>query len=270
MSAGSVDAAPLLAHRGGNGAPLVLLHGLGLSWRSWTPILPALEARHDVVALDLPGFGGSPALPRGVRPTPAALTDAVAAELDRLELAAPAIAGNSLGGWLALELAARGRAERVVAIAPSGLESPPERAYVIAMNEFMRLRARVSAPLGRRVTGPLPTRIVVFGGLRTRPWRVSADEGVRELDAFGRSPAFQSTLRCTVGTAVPTSLTRIRVPVRIAFGTLDAMLGAYTAPRFAAAIPDADLVPLPGLGHVPMADDPDLVARTILGFTAPA
>src|SRR5918997_6486687 len=99
-SAGSVDAAPLLAHRGGSGAPLVLLHGLGFSWRSWLPVLAALEARHDVVALDLPGFGGSPALPRGVRPTSTALADAVAAELDRLELAAPAIVGNSLGGWL--------------------------------------------------------------------------------------------------------------------------------------------------------------------------
>ncbi len=260
----------LTQHRGGGGTPLVLLHGVGLSWRSWLPVLGALEARHDVIALDLPGFGASPPLARRTRPTPAALADAVEAELDRLGLDAPALAGNSLGGWIALELARRGRAERVVAIAPSGLEAPPERAYVIALNELMRARARVSAPLGRALTVPLPTRAALFGGLRSRPWRVDADEGARELRAFGRSPGFQATLRWTVGVAAPAGLGRIRVPVRIAFGTLDVMLGAYTAPRFALAIPGADLVALPGLGHVPMNDDPALVARTIVDFTAPA
>jgi pimeloyl-ACP methyl ester carboxylesterase len=68
---------------------------------------------------------------------------------------------------------------------------------------------------------------------------------------------------------VPAGLGEIRCPVRIAYGTLDFMLGGLTAPRFAAAIPDADLVALPGLGHVPMLDDPELVARTILEFTSP-
>jgi pimeloyl-ACP methyl ester carboxylesterase len=159
-------------------------------------------------------------------------------ELDRLGLDAPAIAGNSLGGWLALELARRGRADRVVAIAPSGLEMPAERAYVIAMNEAMRLRARLGAPLGRLATRGAARRAVMLGGLR---W--------------------------TVGARVPTWLREIRVPVRLAFGTADLMLGAYTTPRFALAIPDAELVPLPHLGHVPMNDDPDLVAQTILELT---
>jgi pimeloyl-ACP methyl ester carboxylesterase len=100
--------ATLTQYRGGGGRPLVLLHGLGLSWRSWRPVLPALEARHDVTALDLPGFGASAPLDRGVRPTPRALADAVAGELDRLGLDAPIVVGNSLGGWIALELARAG------------------------------------------------------------------------------------------------------------------------------------------------------------------
>lgn len=235
-----MDATPpvLTQHRGGSGPPLVLLHGLGLSWRWWRPVLGALERRHEVVALDLPGFGASPPL-RDARPTPARLADAVERELDSLGLDAPALVGNSLGGWLALELARRGRAARVVAIAPSGLELPPERAYVIALNELMRLRARVGAR-----------------------------EAAREVRTFGRSPGFQATLAWTVGASVPGFLAEVRVPVRIAFGTHDVMLGAFTAPRFAAAIPGAELVPLPGLGHVPMHDDPARVARTILTFTA--
>jgi pimeloyl-ACP methyl ester carboxylesterase len=248
----------------------VLLHGLGLTWRSWKPVLPALERRHEVFALDLPGFGDAPPLPRDVRPTPASFATALARELDALGLTQPALAGNSLGGWFALELAVRGRAARVVAISPAGLESPPERAFVIAMNELMRIRAKAMAPLGRVATTPPALRSVLFGGLRSRPWLVPPEDGADELSSFGRARGFQRTLAWTEGARAPAALGRIAVPVRIAFGTSDLMLGAYTAPRFATMIPGAELVPLPGLGHVPMADDPEAVAGTILEFTAPA
>jgi pimeloyl-ACP methyl ester carboxylesterase len=260
----------LTRHRGGSGPPLVLVHGLGLSWRSWQPVFDALEFRHDVVAIDLPGFGESPPLPDGAAPTPTRLADAVESELDRLSLRAPAVVGNSLGGWVALELARRGRAARAVAISPSGLESPPKRALVIALNELMRLRARFGAPLGRWLTAPALARVMLFGGLRSQPWRLSPGAAVRDLHDFGYSPGFQSTVRSTIATSAPMWLGEIRVPVRVAYGTLDLMLGVFTAPRFAAAIPGAELVPLPAVGHVPMLDDPELVARTILDFTAHA
>jgi pimeloyl-ACP methyl ester carboxylesterase len=259
---------PLALERGGSGPPLLLVHGLGLSRRSWWPVREALEQRHEVVAVDLPGFGDSPPLPDSEAPTPARLADLLEHEISHLDLGVPAAVGNSLGGWLVLELARRGRVARAVAIAPSGLETPPERAYVIALNELMRARARVSAPLGRRLTASWSMRTILFGALRSRPWRVPADAGERELEDFGCSPGFQPTLRSSVGMRVPEGLTTIKAPVRIAYGTADLMLGALTAPRFAAAIPGAELVPLPGLGHVPMLDDPELVARTILEFTS--
>jgi pimeloyl-ACP methyl ester carboxylesterase len=259
----------LTRHRGGSGQPLVLVHGLGLSWRSWQPVVDALEGRHDVVAIDLPGFGASPPLPDGA-PTPTRLADAVESELDRLGLDAPALVGNSLGGWVALELARRGRAARGVVISPSGLESPPERAIVIALNEQMRLRARFGAPLGKWLTATPLARVMLFGGLRGQPWRLSPDAAARDLHDFAYSPGFQSTLGSTVATRAPMWLGEIQVPVRVAYGTLDLMLGVFTAPRFAAAIPRAELVPLPAVGHVPMLDDPELVARTILDFTAHA
>jgi pimeloyl-ACP methyl ester carboxylesterase len=265
---GRADAPALTRHRGGSGPPLVLVHGLGLSWRSWEPVLDALEVRHDVVSIDLPGFGESPPLPDDAAPTPTRLADAVESELDRLGLVSPAVVGNSLGGWVALELARRGRAARAVVISPSGLESPPERALVIALNEMMRLRALFGAPLGRWLTAPALARVMLFGGLRSRPWRLSPDAAALDLRDFGYSPGFQSTLSSTIATRAPLWLGEIRVPVRVAYGTLDLMLGVFTAPRFAAAIPGAELMPLPGVGHVPMLDDPDLVARTILDFTA--
>jgi pimeloyl-ACP methyl ester carboxylesterase len=260
-------AAPLALERGGNGPPLVLVHGLGLSRRSWRPVRESLEQRHEVVAVDLPGFGDSPPLPDGDAPTPTRLADILEHHIGRLGLAAGAVVGNSLGGWVALELARRGCASCAVAIAPSGLETPPERMYVIALNELMRTRARLSVPFGRRLTASPIARTVLFGGLRSRPWRVPPLAGERELSEFGCSPGFQPTLRASVGTRVPARLDEIHAPVCIAYGTLDLMLGALTAPRFAAAIAGAKLVPLPGLGHVPMLDNPELVARTILDFT---
>jgi pimeloyl-ACP methyl ester carboxylesterase len=259
--------ASLAFDRGGAGPPLVLVHGLGLDRRCWLPVRESLEQHHDVVAVDLPGFGESRALRKGDAPSPARLAEVLEHEFDQLGLVAPAVVGNSLGGWVALELARRGRAGCVVAIAPSGLETPVERGYIIALNELMRARARLSAPFARRLSATSVARTVLFGGLRSRPWRVPTPEGERDLHEFGRSPGFQSALRAGIGTRLPTGLTGINVPIRIAYGTFDFMLGALTAPRFAAAIPGAELVPLLGLGHVPMLDDPDLVARTILDFT---
>jgi pimeloyl-ACP methyl ester carboxylesterase len=119
----------VIGHRGGGGEPLLLLHGLGLTWRSWTPVLAELERAHEVVVMDLPGFGDAPRL--RARPTVAALADTVAAELDRAGFAEVHAAGNSLGGWVAFELARRGRARSVVALSPAGMETLPERGYVI-------------------------------------------------------------------------------------------------------------------------------------------
>jgi pimeloyl-ACP methyl ester carboxylesterase len=258
----------LLQHRAGSGPQLVLLPGLGLSWHCWRPVLGALEVHHDVAAFDLPGFGAAPPLPRDVSPTPAALADAVAGELERLGSVRPALVGNSLGGWVALELARRGRASRVVAIAPNGLELPHERAYVTALNQAMRMRAKLGARIGRREMSLPPVQTALFSGLHARPWRVDAQDGIQELRSFAGSRGFQPTL----GSIAPRSasgLSRIDVPVRIVFGTRDVMLGSFVSPRFAALIPQADLVALPGVGHVPMADDPRLVAQAILDFTAP-
>jgi pimeloyl-ACP methyl ester carboxylesterase len=253
-------------HRAGAGEPLVLLHGLGLTWRCWRPVLPALERVHEVLALDLPGFGDAAALPR--RPTVDALCDAVEEELDRAGLGEAHVAGNSLGGWIALELARRGRARSVVALAPAGLELPAERAYVVSANEAMRLRAKAAASMAPLLARNPVTRAAMLGPMRARPWRVPADDAAAEIRAFARAPGFQATVRCTIATRAPTGLGQIRVPARICFGSRDVLLAALTSPRFAAAVPGADLRRLPGCGHVPMADDPALVARSICEVTA--
>ena len=107
--------------RTGGGEPLVLLHGLGSFRQAWDPVVPALAEIADVVAVDLSGFGESPPLPDGVEPSPAALALAVAALLDKLGLDTPHVAGNSLGGWVALELAAVRPVASLTLLSPAGL-----------------------------------------------------------------------------------------------------------------------------------------------------
>jgi pimeloyl-ACP methyl ester carboxylesterase len=111
----------LACTRSGAGAPLVLLHGLGSSRQAWNPVIPALAARFDVIAVDLPGFGDSNPVAARTEPTPAVLAAAVAGLLDELGVTAPHLAGNSLGGWVALELAATRPAASLTLLSPAGL-----------------------------------------------------------------------------------------------------------------------------------------------------
>src|SRR5680860_518316 len=120
-------------HRGGSGEPLVLIHGLGHTWRGWKPMLVQLERRFDVLALDLPGFGKSAPLPAEVDSTPEALADAVERAMIGAGFDSAHLAGNSLGGWIAFELARRGRARTVTAISPAGLQHAREKDWGAGM-----------------------------------------------------------------------------------------------------------------------------------------
>jgi pimeloyl-ACP methyl ester carboxylesterase len=110
------SAAVAAEHRGGSGPPLLLLHGITASFRVWEPVLPALEEHHEVFAPTLAGHYGAAALHDGVLANVESLTDRLEERLDELEIARPHVVGNSLGGWLALELPRRGRASSVVAL----------------------------------------------------------------------------------------------------------------------------------------------------------
>jgi pimeloyl-ACP methyl ester carboxylesterase len=203
----AIPASRLTRFRGGTGEPLLLIHGLGFSWRSWKPLLPLLTREHDVLAVDLPGFGSAPALAHRA-PTVNALAEAVEDELDREGLDRVHVAGNSLGGWVALELARRGRALSVVALSPSGLETPPERVGVLAMNETLRARNRAVSPVARVITNDRASRSAMLGLMHGRPWRIPAHDAAAEIREFAHAPGFQPTLACTTGSRSPTGSTR--------------------------------------------------------------
>jgi pimeloyl-ACP methyl ester carboxylesterase len=254
-------------HRGGSGEPLVLIHGIGHTWRGWKPMLPLLEPDFDVLAVDLPGFGGSPSLPEGTESTPEALADAVEEAMDEAGFDGAVLCGNSLGGWIALELARRGRASSVVAISPAGLQHKREKGWGRNVLLGMRWGARTLRP-------PEPllrTKIgcAVFAGpVVARPWRLDPNDLAEVLRLFAEAPGFLDTLPHTFG-GQPKGLNEIDVPVRILWGTRDLLLLPRQAKRFERLIPGCEVRYLKGLGHTPMSDDPELLVGEIRKSRAP-
>ena len=133
-------------HRGGSGPPLLCLHGIIDTWRTWELVLPALERSHDVLAPTLPGHAGGP--PLGSEESESALVDPIESALDEAGFATAHMVGNSLGGYIALKLAARGRAESVVAFAPAGgrAEGGPSDREIAERFLTMQEQAKKSVP----------------------------------------------------------------------------------------------------------------------------
>jgi pimeloyl-ACP methyl ester carboxylesterase len=258
----------LHVHRAGSGEPLLLVHGIASSWRCWNPVLPALAERHEVLAVDLPGFGASPPLPSHLPRTVPAITDAVEAELDTRGIGTASIAGNSMGGWVALELARRGRAREVVAISPAGLGTPDENRRSRRRLLFLRAVARALAGGATAVTRNAPLRATIFALVAARPARVRPADGAAAIEAAARCPGFRRTLDWLFANQVA-GLDEIRCPVKVLWGSRDLILSPRQAERFGVRIPHADVRRLPRLGHIPMSDDPELIASSILEQTGP-
>jgi pimeloyl-ACP methyl ester carboxylesterase len=253
--------------RGGSGEPLVLVHGIGSCWRCWDPVVPLLREHHDVIALDLPGYGESPAVDGP--PTVHAITDALDEALVAAGLEDSHLVGNSLGGWIVAELAARGRARTAVVISPAGLATQRETALARnTLGPAQKVAKRI-APMADRLVATRPGRALLFNQMHARPWRVEPDSAAHQLRMLARSESFVDTLdwACSAE-AQPRGLDRISCPFRIVWGTRDMVLPYRQAKRWERIVPGAELVTLKGLGHLPMPDDPELVADAILGLTA--
>lgn len=250
----------LAADRTGAGAPLLLLHGIGSARQDWATLTPYLTPDFDVLALDLPGHGDS--APLAVRPTIAALTDAVEADLDARGLTTVHVLGNSLGGRIALELARRGRARSVVAVSPSGSQLPHERLYQLAVLGTARGLARRLRPVLPALARSRPARTVLLTGLRAQPWRAGEDELVAVERGFGSSPDFWRQFLWALLLDVPTGLRDLRCPVTFAQGVLDSVAPMQT-PRYAALVRGSTFASLPWAGHAPSSDQPELIARLV-------
>jgi pimeloyl-ACP methyl ester carboxylesterase len=261
---------PPPVNRGGSGPPLLLLHGGGGTWRLWEPAIPFLEPHRDVLAATLPGhWGGPPIPPRGPGGIEA-LADGVERVMDEAGFDRPHIAGGSLGGWVALELARRGRARSVVAVAPAGgwrkggLEWWTLEWMYRVLLAGARVLERRSRSLGRR---PRLRRLLLFHHF-ARTERMKPEYFEHVIVGAAHCPGFDSFVAWGRQRGGAHGLEEIRCPVLLAFPERDLVLPRRRyGERLVDALEHAQVIELRGVGHVAMADDPELVAQTILDFT---
>lgn len=254
----------LAYERRGAGEPLVLLHGIGHHWRAWEPVLDRLATAHDVIAIDLPGFGESPLPPGGPPADMAAVVAAVGDFFAGFGLDRPHVAGNSLGGAIALELAAAGLVSSATALSPAGFCTPRQLRWALGVLRAHRLAARLPQPVLRTAFRSTPARALAFGMIFGRPRRLTLDMALADARALRDARAFDACARAGREYAFGGTPA---VPVTVAWGTRDRVLPYRQAALARERLPRARHVDLPGCGHVPMSDDPDLVASVILGTT---
>ncbi|MFC9473236.1 alpha/beta fold hydrolase [Nocardia sp. NPDC056952] len=245
---------------------IVLFHGVTMSAAAWEDVVPCLTDHHDVIAPTALGHRGGPA----VRERPVKVRDIVdAAErmLDERGIAKAHLAGNSLGGWMAIELALRGRALSVCALSPAGFWDGGGHGQTDAVRKLRRMGALVQ--LSRPVQ-PVVLRSAVVRRLALRDIACRAD---RLMPAQAMTAA-ADLIGCTVTEDVLdtreqiASVPELPCPVTLAWSEKDAILPSAVNGRIAQErFPQARFEILPGVGHVPMIDDPKLVAATILATT---
>ncbi|WP_130345612.1 alpha/beta fold hydrolase [Herbihabitans rhizosphaerae] len=255
--------ARVVFERRGAGEPLVLLHGIGHRWQAWQPVIDRLAERHDVIAIDLPGFGSSPELSTVDEYSVESTMDNLVELFGEFGVPRPHIAGNSLGGMLALELASRGVVRSATALSPAGFWTARDRAYALATLRTLRSTARhTPAPLIAAVAKRRALRALAGAIMYGRPSLVSPESMVGDMRALATAKAFDAVAhngRDYFFAADPPT-----VPVTVAWGTRDRILWPRQAREAARLLPAANHVPLPRCGHVPMSDDPRLIANVIL------
>lgn len=247
----------------GSGEPLVLLHGVMGSERMWQDVAPLLASEYDVIAPTAYGHRGGEAL----RKRPGTYSDVVAGaerQLDSLGIERAHLVGNSMGGWMALDLARKGRALSVFAISPAGFWPPPTEGA--GRPAARRLKEALKA--GRRARPFLP---LFYRSRRVREFafRAFAAHGERLSPAIALATT-DDMLGCTIAEDMLRTNEYLApidpppCPIAIAWAELDRVFpeGKY-APVARERIPGARYSVLHGVGHVPMFDDPKLVADAI-------
>jgi pimeloyl-ACP methyl ester carboxylesterase len=263
-------AAPLAYDRSGDGEPLLLVHGLGSARTTWRPLLPELEQRYDVISVDLPGHGDSPALPRTEPATPARLARRVAALIDVLGVRRPHVMGSSLGGWVGLELAADGRARSFTGLAPAGLWLQPttRRNPLLQFNRWLALATQPVQPVLLRSS---LVRAIGFASGSARPaeipYEVAVDAARAQAGANGYLAALDGTLgeRFDRGSQIGAD-----VPVTAIFGDRDRILPGPALQDRSLLPSHARWVRLSHCGHAPHWDAPGAVLRELAQTTEAA
>jgi len=263
-----MDAAFTPLHRGGQGPPLVLVHGFTDTWRTWQLALGVLERTHDVLAPTLAGHAGGPALGSDVTET--ALVESVEAAMDAAGMATAHVAGNSLGGHVALQLAARGRARSVVAFAPAGGWAPGDDSYLETLAYFERTQAalRDAAAHADAIAASAEGRRRATEMITVRFEHLPAELVAHQLVGAARCDGFAQLVAYARARGWPLDASAIACPVRVVWGTADRVLPwPAAAARWRRELAAAEWTVLDDVGHCTQLDVPLEAAQLILGVS---
>jgi pimeloyl-ACP methyl ester carboxylesterase len=254
-------AAGLAYARVGSGPPIVLIPGLGSCLQFWDPIVPGLTADFEVIALDLPGSGASPTLADPTAYHPFHMARTVAALLAELGVEKPHIVGHSLGGWVALELAAAGVASKVTAFEPAGLWSFAPQLTPLVLLRLSRALARGTKPFQDAVLRYPKARAFAFGHAMGRSRVLSEEMAHNLIDALADSPSFPLMLKAINGSRFDRGHL-ITCRVTVAIGDRDRLVSPRSL--IPSLMPEhTHWVLLPGVGHMPTVESPAHVVRLI-------
>jgi len=253
----------------GSGEPLVLVHGLGGSRRSWDPIIHPLADRRTVVALDLPGFGETPPLADEV--TIPALADALERFLGDHGLRDADIVGSSMGARLVLELARRGHVGATVALSPGGFWTDVQkRVFQASIAASVRL-VRLIAPALPALTASAAGRTLLLAQLSARPWALPQHTALTELRSLAAAPSVDTALKGLVDGPAQMGLQAgaERAPITIGWGRQDRVCLPSQSKRALELFPTAQLHWFDKCGHFPHWDAPAETVDLILRRTGP-
>ncbi|MBW4660297.1 MAG: alpha/beta fold hydrolase [Drouetiella hepatica Uher 2000/2452] len=251
--------------RRGIGKPLLLIHGLGGSWQSWSPILNDLAVDREVIAVDLPGFGETPPLMSEV--SIRTLSDAMTHFLKAHDLMGIDAVGSSMGARLVLELARRGGVlGAVTSLNPGGFWKGWERsAFYGSIYASIRL-VRLLQPVMPLLTGNAISRTALFAQFSAHPWQLPPEVTLEEMRSFAASRSFDELLhQLAYGEAqqgAPEGA--IAHPLVIGWGRRDRVCFPNQAQRALELFPDARLHWFENCGHFPQWDVPQETVRLIL------
>ncbi|MGI8578949.1 MAG: alpha/beta fold hydrolase [Solirubrobacteraceae bacterium] len=256
-------------HRGGSGPPLVCLHGFTDTWRTWELVLPEFERHHDVLAPTLLGHAGGPSLEGEV--SDALLVDAVERAMDDAGFETAHVVGNSLGGYVALQLAARGRARSVVTLAPAGGWARGDASFreTLAFFATMQEQLKAAAPHADAIASSVDGRRRATKYITESFEHIPPELIAHEIVGGANCPAVYPLIDYVEREGYSLDAESIACPVRVVWGTEDKLLPwPSAAVRFREEwLPHADWVVLDGVGHCPQLDVPLETTQLILGFT---
>lgn len=240
------------------------------TWRIWELVLPELERHHDVFAPTLPGHAGGPPLEGEL--SDVLIADAVERAMNDAGFDRAHIVGNSLGGFVALQLAERGRAESVVALAPTGGWAKGDESFKQLLGFQLRMQAQVKAvaPHAEAIVASAEGRRRATKLVTTNFEHIPSELIAHQTVGLASCKAARAMVQYAIREGYPTlQAESVTCPVRIVWGTADKLLPwPAAATRYRSDwLPHADWVELDGIGHCPQLDVPLETAQLILGFT---